>query len=198
MLIVFMHQIPPHSYPANLQNSTYKLFFTSRVENTVDPDQMASTEAIWSGSTVFSTSDKSGFNRTRVKIDIAQFYKPIQCHTLTFNGPGPFPCQASKSLIDVSLVSLVAALSITLITFSQYIVISFFSTSSEIYRGSYMSTHVLLNFSNELGERDKMQGLQSILSLFGNKFNEFINTQAPMLDSIYGRNLKLLKIAFLA
>ena len=34
-----------------------------------------------------------------------------------------------------------------------------------INRGSYMSAHVLLNFLNELGKRDKMQGLPSILSL---------------------------------
>ena len=29
-----------------------------------------------------------------------------------------------------------------------------------------MSAHVLLNLLNELGKRDKMQGLQRILSLF--------------------------------
>ena len=39
-----------------------------------------------------------------------------------------------------------------------------------IYRGSYMSAHVLLILLNELGKRDKMQGLQSILSLFRNEF----------------------------
>ena len=33
-----------------------------------------------------------------------------------------------------------------------------------------MSVHVLLNLLNELGKRDKMQGLPSILSLFRNKF----------------------------
>ena len=33
-------------------------------------------------------------------------------------------------------------------------------------RGSYMSAHVLLNLLNELGKRDKMRGLTSILSLF--------------------------------
>ena len=47
-----------------------------------------------------------------------------------------------------------------------------------IYRGSYMSTHVLLNLLNKLGKRDKMLGLQSILSLFRNKFNKFNNTGA--------------------
>ena len=41
-----------------------------------------------------------------------------------------------------------------------------------LHRGSYMSAHVLLNLLNELGKRDKMRGLPSILSLFRNKFNE--------------------------
>ena len=47
-----------------------------------------------------------------------------------------------------------------------------------LYRGSYMSAHVLLNFSNKLGKRDKMRGLPSILSLFRNKFYKFNNTRA--------------------
>ena len=33
-----------------------------------------------------------------------------------------------------------------------------------------MSAHVLLNLLNELGKRDKMRGLPSILSLFRNEF----------------------------
>ena len=52
-------------------------------------------------------------------------------------------------------------------------------------RRSYMSAHVLLNLLNELGKRDKMRGMPSILSLFLNKFNKFNNTRARMLDSIY-------------
>ena len=48
----------------------------------------------------------------------------------------------------------------------------------ESYRGSYMSAHVLLNLLNELGKRDKMRGLPSILSLFRNEFNKFNNTRA--------------------
>ena len=59
------------------------------------------------------------------------------------------------------------------------------------YRGSYMSAHVLLNLLNELGKRDKMRGLPSILSLFRNEFNKFNNTGARMLDSIYHMTLKL-------
>ena len=48
-----------------------------------------------------------------------------------------------------------------------------------------MSAHVLLNLLNEFGERDKMRGMPSILSLFRNEFNKFNNTRARMLDSIY-------------
>ena len=47
-----------------------------------------------------------------------------------------------------------------------------------INRGSYMSAHVLLNLLNELGKRDKMRGLLSILSLVRNEFNKFNNTRA--------------------
>ena len=35
-----------------------------------------------------------------------------------------------------------------------------------IYRGSYMSAHVLLNLLNELRKRDKMQGLSSFFYIF--------------------------------
>ena len=48
-----------------------------------------------------------------------------------------------------------------------------------------MSAHVLLNLLNELGKRDKMRGLPSILSLFRNKFNKFHDTRARMVGSIY-------------
>ena len=41
------------------------------------------------------------------------------------------------------------------------------------YRRSLMTFHVLLNLLNELGKRDKMLGLPSILSLFRNEFNKF-------------------------
>ena len=57
--------------------------------------------------------------------------------------------------------------------------------TSYLNRGSYMSAHVLLNLLNELGKRDKMRGLPSILSLFRNEFNKFNNTRTRMLDSIY-------------
>ena len=67
-----------------------------------------------------------------------------------------------------------------------------------IYRGSYTSDHVLMNLLNQLGKRDEMRGLLSILSLFRNKFNKFNNTRAGMLYSIYHMKLKLFEIIFLA
>ena len=54
-----------------------------------------------------------------------------------------------------------------------------------------MSAHVLLILLNELGKRDKMRGLPSILSLFRNKFNKFNKTRARMLDSIYHNDIKI-------
>ena len=56
----------------------------------------------------------------------------------------------------------------------------------------YMSAHVLLNLLNELGKRDKMQGLPSILSLFHSKFHKSNNTRARMLDYIYHMTLSIL------
>ena len=56
---------------------------------------------------------------------------------------------------------------------------------SNTHRGSYMSAHVLSVFVKQLGKRDKMRGLPSILSLFRNGFNKFNNTRARILDSIY-------------
>ena len=53
-----------------------------------------------------------------------------------------------------------------------------------------MSAHVLLNFLNKLGKRDKMRSLPSILSFFCNEFNNFKITGAQMLDSIHHMTLK--------
>ena len=59
-----------------------------------------------------------------------------------------------------------------------------------------MRAHVLLNLLNELGKRDKMRGLPSILSLFRNEFNKFNNTRARMLDSIYHMTLSVKRYNF--
>ena len=60
-----------------------------------------------------------------------------------------------------------------------------------------MSAHVLLNLLNELGKRDRLPGLLSILSLYRNKFNKFNNTRARMLDSIYHMTYDYFEISFL-
>ena len=57
-----------------------------------------------------------------------------------------------------------------------------------------MPVHVLLTVLNELGKRDEMQSLPSILSLFRNEFNKFNNTGLQMLDYFYHMTLKLLCI----
>ena len=59
-----------------------------------------------------------------------------------------------------------------------------------------MSAQVLLKLLSELGKRDKMRGLPSILSLFRNEVNKFNNTRARILDSVY--HDKYLEISFLA
>ena len=59
-----------------------------------------------------------------------------------------------------------------------------------IYRGSYMSAHVLLYLLKELWKRDKMLDFLSIWSLFRNKFNKFNNTGARMLNFVYNMTLK--------
>ena len=52
MLNTFIYCTPPHFYYIDLQHSyQLKTLFSIRVEDSVDPDQMASGEAIWSGST---------------------------------------------------------------------------------------------------------------------------------------------------
>ena len=50
-----------------------------------------------------------------------------------------------------------------------------------------MSAHVLLNLLNELGKRDKMRGLPSILSLFRNEFNKF-NVLLNLLNELGKRD----------
>ena len=49
-----------------------------------------------------------------------------------------------------------------------------------------MNAHVLFNFLNELGKRDKMRGLSSILSFFRNEFNKFNNTRARIYHMTLG------------
>ena len=60
----------------------------------------------------------------------------------------------------------------------------------QIYRGFYMSAHVLLNLLNELGEMIRYEDLPSIWSVSPNEFYKFNNTGARMQDSIYHMTLK--------
>ena len=57
-----------------------------------------------------------------------------------------------------------------------------------------MSAHVLLNLLNELGKRDKMRALPSILSLFRNEFNKFNKIRAQIFYLSYD---KYFEISFL-
>ena len=56
-----------------------------------------------------------------------------------------------------------------------------------------MNAHVLLNSLNEMRKRDKMRGLQSILSLSRNKLHSLNDTEAGVLDSIFHMTLQILK-----
>ena len=53
-----------------------------------------------------------------------------------------------------------------------------------------MSTRVLSNLLNKLGEKDMMRGFAEHLIVFPNEFNTFNNTGAWMQDSIYHMTLK--------
>ena len=44
-----------------------------------------------------------------------------------------------------------------------------------VYRGSYISAHVLLNLLNELGKRDKMRGLPRSIFVFSGRYHIISN-----------------------
>ena len=67
---------------------------------------------------------------------------------------------------------------------------NFTFTRKKVHRGSYRSTHVLLNLLNELRKSNKMRDLHIILLLFRKELNKFNNPGAGMLDSIYHMTLK--------
>ena len=60
-LNIFMHYLVLPIFPVNVQNSTCKHILLIKLEYIVDPDQMASSETICSGSTMSSKSDKLKF-----------------------------------------------------------------------------------------------------------------------------------------
>ena len=53
-----------------------------------------------------------------------------------------------------------------------------------------------MNLLNELGKRDKMRGLPSILSLFRNELKIINNTGARLLNSIYHMTFNYFEIKF--
>ena len=65
------------------------------------------------------------------------------------------------------------------------------------YRGSY-NVHLLLHLLNELGIRDNMRGLPSILSLFNKELNKLKNTGTQILISIDHMILKVHILAYKA
>ena len=69
--------------------------------------------------------------------------------------------------------------------YNNLIMMKSFASEPILYRGSYISDHVLLYLLNRLWKRDKMRGLSSSISLFRNELNKFNNTDERMLDSIY-------------
>ena len=54
-----------------------------------------------------------------------------------------------------------------------------------------MGAHVLYDLLNELGKRDKMRRLRSILSLFRNEFNKFNNTRAQNIRFYLSYGIKI-------
>ena len=76
-------------------------------------------------------------------------------------------------------------------TLLKLTILSFFwwgNRKREISRESYLCDQILLNL---LEKRDKKGGLLSILSPFSNRFNNFNNIVAQMLDSIFHMTFKL-------
>ena len=69
MLNILCTTLLPNFHPVNLQHYSCGhviIVFLIRRKKHVDPDQMASSEAIWSRSTLFLNKDKSRFSRTTV------------------------------------------------------------------------------------------------------------------------------------
>ena len=61
-----------------------------------------------------------------------------------------------------------------------------------------MSAPVLLDSLNELGKRDKMRGLPSILSLFRNELNKFNKNRNTNVRFYLSYDIKIILIIFLA
>ena len=73
----------PYLYPVSLQHSSYTHVISIRVENSVDPDQMASSKASSSGYKVFSKRGKFGFSRT-TRVEYYGYPLPLYFNGLSF------------------------------------------------------------------------------------------------------------------
>ena len=65
-------------------------------------------------------------------------------------------------------------------------------TSHSPYNIKDLTCSYFFEFIKPVGEKDKIRGLSSILSLFRIEFNKFNNTRAQMLDSIDHMTLRSL------
>ena len=68
MLDILSYNTLSKFYSVNLHHFSLNIFNQKQSGNSVDPDQMASSDASCSGSTVFSKHYNSWFNSTRVKM----------------------------------------------------------------------------------------------------------------------------------
>ena len=53
----------------------------------VDPDQLASSEAYWSGSTLFANTGHVVFSKRRVNAQIYKYFEPMFVYKLSKAGP---------------------------------------------------------------------------------------------------------------
>ena len=63
---------PPNFQPVRLFDPDFCYKFAYLMANSADPDQLASSEANWSGSTLFAKQGISWLSRTRVKLNFSK------------------------------------------------------------------------------------------------------------------------------
>ena len=78
-------------------------------------------------------------------------------------------CVKTYTIIIVRTILTLKIEGICILATAQFYVIKLVVTICS-HRGSYISAHVLLNLLIQLGKRDEVRGLSSILSLFRNEF----------------------------
>ena len=70
--------------------------------NSADPDQLVSSEANWSGSTLFAKQDISGFSRTRIKPRRAKgkAYDHAPTHLLKLHEEAVIESEARTAVVE--------------------------------------------------------------------------------------------------